>query len=341
VFQPAPAPPSSPGEPTIGIDLGGTKIEGIVLDRQGTTLAKKRIATPRDDYEATLRAISDVISALEAQVQLPASAHVGLAMPGSISPRSGLVQNANSTWLNGRPLGHDLVAELDRPLRLANDANCLALSEARDGAARGAHSVFGVILGTGCGGGIVVAGSLVDGPRGIGGEWGHNPLPWAEPDEHPGPLCWCGRRGCLETWLSGPGLSADFERTTGHRFTAEQIVRLADRNAGGGSAEAASLAEAALTTAAQRALERHASRLARGLANVINILDPEVIVLGGGLSQLAHLYAVVPELAAPYLFSDDRAIDLRPPHFGDASGARGAARLWQEAPRCQSHATAY
>ena len=307
---------AAPAQPTVGIDLGGTKIEGIVLGSDGVTLAKRRIATPRHDYGATLAALTDLVAGLEQAAGLASPAPVGLAMPGSIAPSTGLVQNANSVWLNDRPFAADLAAALGRPVRLANDANCFALSEAEDGAARGAASVFGVILGTGCGAGIVIGGQLLDGPRGIGGEWGHNPLPWAAADEHPGSFCWCGRRGCLETWISGPGLAADHERATGRAIPVEQIV-----------AEAAGDPGHARTRAADATLRRHASRLARGLAHVVNLIDPEVIVLGGGLSSLAHLYAEVPPLAAPFIFAADKRIDIRPPVHGDASGARGAARL--------------
>lgn len=233
-------------------------------------------------------------------------------MPGSLSPVTGRVQNANSTWLNGRPLDRDLAAALGRPVRLANDANCFALSEATDGAAAGAASVFGVILGTGCGGGIVVDGRLVDGPLGVGGEWGHNPLPRPSADEVPGPPCWCGRHGCMETWVSGPGLAADHARATGERQSAETIAARAETGD-----------EVALATMA-----RHADRLARGLAHVVNILDPAVIVLGGGLSKLGHLYRNLPGLMAPHIFADAPHVDVRPPRWGDASGVRGAARLW-------------
>ena len=315
----SPADASLPSGPTIGIDLGGTKIEGIVRGSDGVTLAKRRISTPRHDYAGTLAALADLVASLEATAGLTTAAHIGLAMPGSIAPSTGLVQNANSVWLNDRPFASDLAAALARPVRLANDANCFALSEAEDGAARGAASVFGVILGTGCGGGIVLDGRLVDGPRGIGGEWGHNPLPWSEADEHPGPLCWCGRHGCLETWISGPGLAADHAHETGRSQSAEQIV-----------AEAAAADGSPRARAASATLHRHASRLARGLAHVVNMIDPEVIVLGGGLSSLPHLYQEVPLLAAPYIFAADKQLDLRPPLHGDASGARGAARLWRQ-----------
>ena len=302
----------------IGIDLGGTKIEGVVLEAGGVERARRRIVSPQGDYLATIAAIGGLVTALETDAgQRLAGTRVGIGMPGSISPSTGLVQNANSTWLNGRPFAADVRAALVRPVRLANDANCFAVSEATDGAGAGARSVLGVILGTGCGGGIVVDGSIVDGPRGIGGEWGHTPLPWAGPDEHPGPACWCGRRGCMETWVSGPALARDHavvnEIAEAAAPTAEQIASAA---ADGEQAAAASLA-------------RHASRLARGLAMVVNILDPEVIVLGGGLSRLGHLYEVLPSLMAPHIFADSAAIPVRAPRWGDASGVRGAAWLWE------------
>ena len=301
--------PPGPGL-RIGIDLGGTKIEGVALDRAGPERARLRIAAPRDDYGATVTAIRDLVAELEQRAGMAGS--VGLGMPGSISPSTGLVQNANSTWLNGRRFAGDLEAALARPLRLANDANCFAISEATDGAAAGAKSVFGVILGTGCGGGFVLQGRLVDGPRGVGGEWGHNPLPWSSADEHPGPRCWCGRAGCLETWISGPALAADHARVTGERFEAPEIAALA----GSGHATA------------RATLDRHANRLARGLAHVVNLIDPEVIVLGGGLSCLEHLYEQVPGLMAEWIFADTPTVTLKPPRWGDASGVRGAAWLW-------------
>ena len=294
----------------IGIDLGGTKIAAVALDREDTVRAELRRPSPQGDYRATIEAIAGLI--VEIERQAGADGSVGIGMPGSISPASGLVQNANSTWLNGRSLKGDLEACLGRPVRLANDANCFALSEAADGAAAGAASVFGIIIGTGCGGGLVVGGRLVDGPRGIGGEWGHNPLPWMEPGEWPGARCWCGRLGCLETWISGPGMAADHRRVTGAEMTAEAIAAAAE----------------ARDSAAEATLGRYASRLARGIAHVVNIFDPEVIVLGGGLSQIGRLYDEVPQLAAPYVFADSAGIIVRRPRFGDASGVRGAARLW-------------
>lgn len=302
----------------IGIDLGGSKIAGAVVGVSGAVLVENRIATPAGDYASTLAGLAGMVEQLEAEaarlgVHRGSPMSVGVGMPGSIAPRSGLVQNANSTWLNGRPLQSDLAACLRRPVRLANDANCFALSEARDGAAAGADTMVGVILGTGCGGGIVIGGRLVDGQRGIGGEWGHNPLPWAEAGEHPGPKCWCGRRGCMETWVSGPGLLADHRRHGGMAATAQDVVAAAI--SGDGAAEAT--------------LERHASRLARGLAALVNLLDPDVIVLGGGLSQAAHLYHRLPRLMAPHLFAEDTTVAVRPPRWGDASGVRGAAWLWE------------
>lgn len=293
----------------IGIDLGGTKIEGVVLARNGRELARRRVAAPRESYGATLDALADLIHALE--VDCAATCPVGIGMPGSISPNTGRVQNANSTWLNGTRLHADLMQRLGRPVRFANDANCFALSEASDGAGAGVRTVFGVILGTGCGAGIVIDGRLVDGPRGIGGEWGHNPLPWPMADELDIAPCWCGRRGCLETWLSGPGVTADHRRRTGNTLSCEQIV--ADAGAG--------------DPAAADTLARHASRLGRALATIVNLIDPDVIVLGGGLSALTHLYREVPALAAPHVFADTARIDIRAPRWGDASGARGAAWL--------------
>jgi len=294
----------------IGIDLGGTKIEGVALARDGSERARIRIPAPKGDYDASIAALADLVSELEGQTGAESS--VGVGMPGSISPVTGLVQNANSVWLNGRPLKRDFEMRLGREVRFANDANCFAVSEATDGAGAGAASVFGVILGTGCGGGVVVKGAIVDGPRGIGGEWGHNPLPWMQPDEYPGPLCWCGRPSCMETWISGTGLAADHARVAGETLTAEEIVDNAARGDAG----------------AQATLDRHADRLARGLAHVVNLIDPEVIVLGGGLSNLPHLYSEVPALMERWVFADAPRITIRPPRWGDASGVRGAAWLW-------------
>lgn len=297
----------------IGIDLGGTKIAGVALAPDGTPVAEDRADTPREDYQATLFAIADLVAGLEKSANA-AGASVGIGIPGSISPKTGLVQNANSTWLNGKPLRDDLTRLLRRLVQVANDANCFILSEAADGAAKNARAAFGVILGTGCGGGLVVRRRLHDGPRAIAGEWGHNPLPWPEAGELPGPKCWCGRKGCMETWVCGPALERDYEAAAGKRLGAERIA--AARGDGG---------------AADAALKRHASRLARGLASVVNIADPDVIVLGGGLSAMMHLYDELPALMAPFIFAVDTGVTIRPPVHGPASGARGAARLWEMA----------
>lgn len=294
----------------IGIDLGGTKIEAIALDAGGATLSRQRVATPRDDYSATLEAIAGLVAALEGETGR--QGRIGLGTPGAISPFSGRLRNANSVWLNDRALDQDLAHRLGRPVRIANDADCFALSEATDGAGRGARSVFGVIIGTGTGAGVVIGGRLLTGPNAIAGEWGHNPLPWPQPHEVPGPRCYCGQRGCLETYLSGPGLTADHRQRTGADLDPPAI-----------QAAALNGDPAALTT-----LRRHTGRLARGLASVINILDPEVIVLGGGLSNLPHLYEDLPALIRTYLFCDGLATRILPPVHGDSSGVRGAAWLW-------------
>ena len=294
----------------IGIDLGGTKIEGVALDGAGRVAARQRRPTPRDDYEATVGALIGMVATLEAETGGRGS--VGIGMPGIISPASGLVKNANSVWLNGRPLQQDLERALGRPVRLANDANCFALSEAIDGAAAGAAVVFGVIIGTGTGGGVVVHGRVLTGPNAVAGEWGHNPLPWAEGDERDGPGCYCGRRGCIETFLSGPGLARDHRRVTGEALSSEDVVARA----------------AAGDQAAEATLVRYESRMARALAGIINVLDPDVIVLGGGLSNLARLYRSVPAQWGTWVFSDRVDTRLVPPAHGDASGVRGAAWLW-------------
>lgn len=294
----------------IGIDLGGTKIEGIVLSAAGLVVAGRRIATPREDYDGTVRAIAGLVSALEAETGTRGT--VGVGTPGAISRATGAVKNANSTWLNFRPLHRDLEGALGRPVRLANDANCFALSEACDGAAAGADVVFGVIVGTGTGGGVVIRQQVLTGPNAVAGEWGHNPLPWPSAEELPGDPCYCGLRGCIETFLSGPGLAADHARMTG---------------AGRSSAEIAALA-AAGDAAAEATLQRYEGRMARALASVINVLDPDVIVLGGGLSKLDRLYVNVPAQWARWVFSDRVDTRLVAPRHGDASGVRGAAWLW-------------
>jgi fructokinase len=296
----------------IGIDLGGTKIEGIVLDAAGVEKARLRIDTPEGTYETGVEAIASVVHALEKQVGTRCS--VGVAHPGAISPATGLIKNANSTRLNGRPLNKDLERTLARPVRLANDANCFAVSEASDGAAAGCGIVFGVILGTGVGGGVVIDGRPLAGAQAIAGEWGHTPLPQPRDDERPGPACYCGRRGCVETWLSGPRLQEQFKQRTGRTLRATEI---------------AEAAEAGDKQAAEH-LELYCDRLARALSVVINILDPHAIVLGGGLSKMKPLYARVPELWKRYVFSEPELIATRllPPKFGDSSGVRGAAWLW-------------
>jgi fructokinase len=290
----------------IGVDFGGTKIEAAALDASGAFRARRRLFTPRD-YDGCVAAVRDLVRAVEREAGV-ASASVGVGMPGSISPRDGLIRNANSTWLNGRPFEADLAQALARPVRLANDANCLALSEAVDGAGSGASVVFAAILGTGCGGGLAIDGRPIAGRNGITGEWGHTPLPWASGDEHPGPLCWCGRRGCLELWISGVALGAD----------------------DGAGRTGQAVAEAALAgePQAQRALDRYTDRLARALAVVCDIVDPDVIVLGGGMSNVESLYERLPSAIAPHVFSDVFDTPVRRAAHGDSSGVRGAAWLW-------------
>jgi len=300
----------------IGIDLGGTKIEAVALERDGRVLARHRVATPAGDYAATLATLRELVAGIEAATGRRGT--VGVGMPGALSPATGLVKNANSLCLNNRAFDRDLAAALRRPVRFANDANCFALSEAVDGSAAGAAIVFGVILGTGVGGGIVTHGRLLAGINAIAGEWGHSPLPWPGDAERPGPPCYCGKRGCIESFLSGPGLAFDHRQATGETADAAGI---AERAAAGDPAAEASLA-------------RYEDRLARSLATVMNLLDPEIIVLGGGLGQIARLYDRVPRLWGNYVFSDHIATRLVPPRHGDASGARGAAWLWgpDEAP---------
>jgi fructokinase len=296
----------------IGIDLGGTKIEGIALDEQGCVLVRRRVATPRGSYENTLKAVVDLVADIERDTGGPGT--VGVGIPGTISPASGLVKNANSTWLNGRPLGDDLPRLLDRPVHLANDANCFALSEAVDGAAAGVDTVFGVIIGTGTGGGIVLNGRVLRGANAVGGEWGHNPMPAPRNGEWPGPACYCGRSGCIETFLSGPALARDYAAALGGELgvTAAEVARRA----------------AAGEPLAKACLERYEERLARALGSIINVVDPDVIVLGGGLSNVERLYESVPRLWAAYVFSDVVTTRLVRAKHGDSSGVRGAAWLW-------------
>lgn len=302
----------------IGVDLGGTKIEVAAIDRDGRVLTRRRTATPAGDYDGTIAAVASLVRGIEAE--LGGELTVGVGIPGTLTAATGLVKNANSTWLIGRPLGRDLEAALGRKVRLANDANCFALSEASDGAAAGFANVFGVILGTGVGGGVVIGGRIVVGANAIAGEWGHNPLPWPRADELPGPRCYCGRHGCIETFLSGPGLARDHRAHGGADMAGERIV--ADAAAGGAMCRAT--------------LDRYAERLARALAHVINILDPDAIVLGGGLSGIASLYDAVPRLWGGYVFSDTIVTQLLPPKHGDSSGVRGAAWLWQPGERAAS-----
>lgn len=299
----------------LGVDLGGTKTEAIALKPDGTVLDRWRVASPVGNYDATVRMIADL--AAFAAARFGSDFSVGVGMPGAISPATGLVKNANSTWLIGHPLGRDLGAALGRPVALANDADCFALSEASDGAGAGAASVWGLILGTGVGSGIVIDGRLLGGPNAIAGEWGHNPLPWPTDAERDGPACYCGRKGCIETFLSGPGFAADHLRRTAEALTPAAIVAAAEA---GDVGAAASLA-------------RYILRLARATAAVINILDPEVIVLGGGLSNLECLYAEVPAIWPRFVFSDVVATRLEPPLHGDSSGVRGAAWLGRLAVR--------
>jgi fructokinase len=294
----------------MGVDLGGTKIEGVVLDVDGQEHCRERVATPQGDYGATLQALVELVLRLESEAGQACS--VGIGMPGSISRASGLVKNSNSVCLNGQPLHRELEQRLDRPLRFANDADCFALSEAVDGAGRDAAVVFGVIIGTGTGGGIVVNRQLLDGPNGISGEWGHNPLPWPEAEELPGPACYCGRKGCIETWLSGPGLARDHEQVTGACRDARTIIQSAELG----------------DTHACETMKRYTNRMARALASVINILDPDVIVLGGGLSNCKRLYKAVTSQWQEYVFSDRVDTPLVCAQHGDASGVRGAAWLW-------------
>jgi fructokinase len=322
----------------IGVDLGGTKIEGIALDGSREA-ARLRVDTPRDDYAATVETVVSLVHALEERAG--GRGPVGIGIPGTMSPATGLVKNANSVWLIGRPLLTDLEHRLQRQVRIANDANCFAVSEATDGAAAGAEVVFGVIVGTGTGAGIVVRGQVVIGPNAIAGEWGHNPLPWPTDEERPGPTCYCGRRGCIETFLSGPGLQADYERHTGQRRTPAEIEAMA----------------AAGDRGAAAAFERYESRMARGLASIINVLDPDVIVLGGGMSNIERLHENVPRLWTPYVFGANTSTPNPPisnshdhvgvralgvgsfepvrtrlvrARHGDSSGVRGAAWLWDD-----------
>jgi fructokinase len=297
----------------IGVDFGGTKIEAAALDRKGRFLARVRAPTPRD-YQASLAAIGDLVAQAEREAGVPTGSKrfVGVATPGSISPKTGVIRNANSIWLNGRTFREDVSATLGAPVRMINDANCLALSEASDGAAAGAAVVFAAILGTGCGGGLAVNGRVLEGVNAIAGEWGHTPLPWPQADEFPAPPCWCGRHGCLELYISGTGFEADYRRATGRTLAGADIAAAARQ----GEAQAGG------------ALARYLDRLGRGLAVICNVIDPDVIVLGGGMSNVPELYARLPEEICRWIFSDVCLTRIVPAKYGDSSGVRGAAMLW-------------
>jgi fructokinase len=301
---------TSGGRIRIGLDLGGTKIEVLAIDRDGKELSRHRVATPRHDYEATVRLMAELVARVERETGRTGT--VGVAIPGSISAITGLVKNANSTWLNGKPLDRDLSAALGREARCVNDANCLAVSEATDGAAAGAGVVFAAILGTGCGSGIAVRGRVHSGPNGVAGEWGHNPLPWPTADEVPGPSCYCGKHGCLETWISGSGLEDDYARATGTKLRGREILAKAESG----------------DTVAEGAVHRYESRLTRGLAHVINIVDPDVIVLGGGMSRIERLYPYIQRHLPAFVLGKECGTPVRPAQHGDSSGIRGAAWLW-------------
>ena len=290
----------------IGVDLGGTKIEALALDQDGRELQRHRVPTPREDYNGTIAAIVALVERLEREAS--ARGTVGVGIPGTLRA-NGLVKNANSTWLNGHPLAQDLSHALSREVRVSNDANCLAVSEATDGASANAHLVFAVILGTGCGGGIAIDARLHAGPNGLAGEWGHNPLPWPAEAEYPGPPCYCGRRGCLEQWCSGPAVARDLLQVSGVPATAAEIAQSSD-------------------PACVAAIDRFLDRLARGLIGMVHVLDPDVLVLGGGLSQIARIYAELPARMRAYSFGGEFDTPIRPAQYGDSSGVRGAAWLW-------------
>jgi len=294
----------------IGVDLGGTKIEVAALDDDGVVRFRHRRPTPHGNYSATVMAIAETVAIAETETGV--GANVGIGIPGTISPATGLVKNANSTWLNGQPLDRDLEKALQRPVRIANDANCLALSEALDGSAAGMTCVFGAILGTGVGGGLVINGHVLTGANAITGEWGHNPLPWPDPKELSGPACWCGKQGCIETWISGPALRRQHLERTGKPQDASEIAAMA----------------AAGDPAAASTIDGYEGRLARALAHVVNLLDPDAIVLGGGLSNIPRLYESLPQLWGKWIFSDRVTTRILPPLHGDSSGVRGAAMLW-------------
>ena len=299
----------------IGIDLGGTKIELVALDDRGQILRRERVATPNGDYEATIRAMRDLVQ--RAEKELGRRGSVGVAIPGTISSKTGLVKNANSTKLIGHPLDKDLAAAISRPVRVANDANCFALSEATDGAGAGSAIVFGIIAGTGVGGGIVIDGRVLVGANAIAGEWGHNPLPAPSHDEVPGPDCYCGKRGCIESWLSGPALARQYKAQTGRDLIGTEIAAAAEQG----------------DPPARAVMDMFFDRFARAIASVVNIVDPDVIVLGGGLSNIAALYRELPDRIPGYAFTPEGPARVRKNVHGDSSGVRGAAWLWREDER--------
>jgi fructokinase len=307
--------PSEPGQPTqqkirIGVDLGGTKIEFVALECDGREVHRHRVPTPREDYDGTVRAIKEGVQKIE--TALGRGGSVGVGIPGTISQLTHTVKNANSTWMNGRSFDRDLSDALNREVRCANDANCLAVSEATDGAGAGKRVVFSVVLGTGCGGGLAIDGKVHNGRNGVAGEWGHTTLPWMRAEEFPGPQCYCGYRGCIETWISGTGLEADYERATKTKLSGKEIVARCEAG----------------EVAAVASLERYESRLTRSLAQMINILDPDIIVLGGGVSQVPQLYRDVPKRLKEYVFGREADTPVVVAKHGDASGVRGAAWLW-------------
>ncbi|EGF93356.1 N-acetyl-D-glucosamine kinase [Asticcacaulis biprosthecium C19] len=303
----------------VGVDFGGTKIEAAALSQNGTFLSRQREPNP-GNYKDALETVCQLIARVEAEAKqadpslATRVATIGVGAPGSVSPRTGVMRNANSTWLNGMTFREDLEAAIKRPVRLANDANCLALSEAIDGAAKGLKSVFAIIVGTGCGGGLVIDGHLIEGANGLTGEWGHIPLPWQKPEEFPGPTCWCGHKGCLETWVSGTGFARDFHAVTGKALRSEEIIN--GMRSGDAECEAA--------------FDRLMDRLGRAMAVTVNMLDPDAFVFGGGLSNVHEIYDRLPAKILPHVFSDGWQAELKPAQWGDSSGVRGAAYLWAQ-----------
>lgn len=295
----------------LGIDLGGTKIEIIALDADGTERHRERMPTPKGDYQGIIATVGKLIASAEATIG--ATGSIGIGTPGALSPVSGLLRNSNTVCMNGQPFKADLESHIGREIRIANDANCFALSEAVDGAGQGAKVVFGVIVGTGVGGAIVVDGQVLNGPNAIAGEWGHNSLPWPSDDERPGPACYCGKSSCIETWLAGPWIARDHERVYGHSIDAPTLIA----RAASGDAQC------------EATIARYEDRMARALASIINVLDPDVIVLGGGMSNIERLYTNVPQLWGRYIFSEHVQTRLLPPAHGDSGGVRGAAWLWR------------